>query len=149
MGALTLISTALSAAATIAATQSQAKAAEFTAEMAQQQADRERQTAARDAADHRRRNSRNLAASRARRAGSGVTAQGSPLLIDEATAAEIELGAQDILAGGAAAAYGDRQRAALSRAGARSARTGGFLRGGSTLLTGLGRGGYGSGGFRI
>src|SRR3546814_17643574 len=66
-----------------------------------------------------------LATSRARRAGSGVTSQGSPLLVDETTAAEIELGAQDILAGGAARAYGRQQEAALSRSRARSARAGG------------------------
>src|SRR3546814_952119 len=69
--------------------------------------------AARDADDYRRSNSRLLATSRARRAGSGVTSQGSPLLVDETTAAEIELGAQDILAGGAARAYGRQQEAAL------------------------------------
>src|SRR3546814_17669974 len=52
-------------------------------DMAQQQAERERQIAARDADDYRRSNSRLLATSRARRAGSGVTSQGSPLLVDE------------------------------------------------------------------
>src|SRR3546814_20758343 len=92
--------------------------------MAQQQAERERQIAARDADDYRRSNSRLLATSRARRAGSGVTSQGSPLLVDETTAAEIELGAQDILAGGAARAYGRQQEAALSRSRARSAQIG-------------------------
>src|SRR3546814_3042825 len=68
----------------------QANAAEFNADMAQQQAERERQIAARDADDYRRSNSRLLATSRARRAGSGVTSQGSPLLVDETTAAEID-----------------------------------------------------------
>src|SRR3546814_10494090 len=80
-----------------------------------------------------------LATSRARRAGSGVTSQGSPLLVDETTAAEIELGAQDILAGGAARAYGRQQEAALSRSRARSARAGGYLGAGATLLTGAGQ----------
>jgi len=136
MGALTLIGTALSAAAAISASGAQSNAAEFNAEMAQQQAERERQIAERDAEDLRRRSSRVLAASRARRAGSGLAAVGSPLLVDEATAAEIELGAQDLLAGGAVRAYGYRQQASLSRARAAGARTGGFLKAGGTLLTG-------------
>lgn len=142
MGAVTLIGAAVSAAGAIAAGQAEANAAEFNAEMAQQQAERERQIATRDAGDYRRRNSRLLATSRARRAGSGVTSQGSPLLVDEATAGEIELGVQDILAGGAATAYGYQQQAALSRARARSARIGGFLNAGSTLLTGAGNTDY-------
>lgn len=132
-----LAGAAVSAAGSIAAGQAQANAAEFNAEMAQQQAERERLIAEREVQDHRRRNSRLLAASRARRAGSGVTSQGSPLLVDEATAAEIELGAQDILTGGAARAYGYQQEAALSRARASSARTGAFFSAGSTLLTGV------------
>ena len=64
---------------------------------------------------------------------------GEPILavaaVDEATAAEIELGAQDILVGGATRAYGYRQDAALSRARASSIRTGAQLAAGSTLLT--------------
>lgn len=61
--------------------------------IAEQQADRERQAGIAESNDFRRRNSRLLATSRALRAGSGVSAAGSPLLVDEATAGEIELGA--------------------------------------------------------
>lgn len=136
MGALTLIGAAVSAVGAVAAGRAEANAAGFNATMAQQQAEREREIAVRDADDYRRRNSRLLAASRARRAGSGLTAQGSPLLVDETTAAEIELGVQDIFAGAAAGAYGHQQQAALSRARARSARSGSVLSAGSTLLTG-------------
>jgi secreted protein with Ig-like and vWFA domain len=130
-----LASAAISAAGSIAAGQAEANAAEYNAEMAQQQAERERQIADRDAVAYRRQNSRALATSRARRAGSGVTSRGSPLLVDEATAAEIELGAQNILSGGAANAYGYQQQAALSRSRSSNARTSGFLTAGSTLLT--------------
>ena len=144
MGALTLAGAALSAVAAISAGKAESNAAKFNAEMAQQQAERERQIADRDAADHRRRNSRVLAASRARRAGSGVTSQGSPLLVDEATAAEIELGAQDILVGGASRAFGFEQEAALSKSRAKSARTGSFLQAGSTLLTGASKTDFGN-----
>ncbi len=142
MGALTLIGGVLSAAAAISAGQAEANAAEFNADMAQQQAERERQIADREAKDYRRSQSRLLAASRARRAGSGVTSQGSPLLVDEATAAEIELGAQDILSSGANKAYGYQSEAALSRARASSARTGSYLKAGGTLLTAAGQTSY-------
>jgi len=144
MGALTLVGAALSAVAAISSGKAQSDANEFNAEMAQQQAERERQIAARDAADYRRRNSRVLAASRARRAGGGVATQGSPLLVDEATAAESELGAQDIFAGGAANAYGYRQQAALFRSRASGARAGSFLKAGGTLLTGASEADYGN-----
>ncbi|MGD1878324.1 MAG: hypothetical protein ACFB13_12605 [Kiloniellaceae bacterium] len=133
-----LAGAAISAAGSIAAGQAEANAAEYNADMAQQQAERERQIAERDAAAHRRQNSRVQAASRARRASSGVTSQGSPLLVDEATAAEIELGAQNILSGGAANAWGYKSQAALSRSRASNARTSGFLTAGSTLLTAAG-----------
>ncbi len=139
MGALTFAGAALGAIGSIAAGQAAANAAEFNAEVAQQQAERERQIALREAEDFRRQNSRVLAASRARRAGSGVTSQGSPLLVDESTAAEIELSAQNILVGGATRASRLGQQAALDKSQARSARIGGFLNAGSTLLTGAGR----------
>lgn len=133
-----LAGAAVSAVGSVSAGQAQANAAEFNATVAQQQAERERQIAQRDAADFRRRESRVLAASRARRAGSGVTSQGSPLLVDESTAAEIELGARNILVSGATNASRLEQQAALDRSNARSARAGGLLGAGSTLLTGVG-----------
>ena len=139
MGALTLIGGVLSAVAAISAGRAQANAAEFNADMAQQQAVRETQIADREAKDYRRQQSRLKATSRARRAGSGVTYQGSHLLVYEAMAAEIELGAQDILAGGAAKAYGYQQDAALSRARASSVRTSSYLNAGGTLLTTAGQ----------
>jgi len=133
-----LASAAVGTVSSIAAGQAQANAAEYSADVAQQQAERERLIAERESKDYRRRQSRLLATSKARRAASGVTHQASPPLVDEATAAEIELGAQDILSGGAATAYGYRQQAALSRSRGRSARTGSYLSAGSTLLTAAG-----------
>ncbi len=134
-----LAGAAVGAVSSVAAGQAQANAAAFNAEVAQQQAERERQIAEREAADFRRQQSRVLAASRARRAGAGVTFQGSPLLVNESTAAEIELSVQNILVGGETRASRLRQQAALERANASSARTGGILGAGSTLLTGIGR----------
>lgn len=68
--------------------------------LAEKEARQERQAAKIEADSFRRRQSRLLASSRALRAGSGVSAAGSPLLVDEATAAEIELGRLTLLAAG-------------------------------------------------
>jgi hypothetical protein len=147
MGALTLVGAALSAASAIAASRTEADAADFSAEVSQQQAERERQIAERDAAEHRRDGSRQLATARARWAGRGVTQQGSPLLAEQAAAGDIELGAQDMLADGAESAQALRQRAAMQRAQATAGRAAGYRRAGSTLLTSAGR--YGSGGITV
>lgn len=147
MGALTLVGAALSAASAIAASGAEAEASDFSAEASQQQAERERKIAARDAAEHRRHGSRQLATTRARRAGRGITLQGSPLLVDEAAAGEVELGARKLLAEGAETAQALRQRAALQRAQAAARRAAGYRRAGTTLLTTASR--YGSGGITI
>lgn len=91
--ALIIVAAVVAAAATKRAADQKAKTIEREEKIARQQAKRERQAGIAEANDFRRRNSRVLATSRALRAGSGVTAAGSPLLVDEATAGEIELGA--------------------------------------------------------
>lgn len=149
MGALTLVSAALSAAGAVAAARAESGAAGFRAEMAQRQAERERQIAARDAAGRRRDGSRDRAAERARLAGRGVSGEGTPLLLEAARAAEAELEAQEILDDGANRGVMREQQAELARARARNARRVGALRAGSTLLTGLGQPVFGSGGLRI
>lgn len=147
MGALTLIGAALSAADAVASSRAEAQTAEFNAEAAQQQAARERDIAARDAAAERRRGSRELAAVRARRAGRGVTLQGSPLLTEEVLAGDVELAALEAVAEGEGRAQTLNQRAALERARASARRAAGLRRAGSTLLTTAS--GYGSGGITI
>ena len=149
MGALTLVTAALGAAGSLAAAQAERRSADFASEVAQQQALREKEIAARDAAAHRRTGSRALAAARARRAGSGVTAAGSPLLVEAGLTEEIEAGAQEILAGGQTRAGAAEQRAELARHDARNSRRGAVLSSGRTLLTGLGRTSYGGSGIVI
>ena len=121
----------------------QGKAAEaagkFNAEVARQQAEQERLIAERDARRFRQEQSRLLARSRALRAGQGVTGEGTPLLVDEATAGEIELGALTIRHGGLVRATRLEQQAQLDKFRGRSARQAGFIRAGSTLLTGASR----------
>ena len=149
MGALTLVTAVLGAAEAAAAARAESQTASFDAAMAQRQAEREQQIAARDAADHRRAGSRRRAALRARRAARGVTAEGSPLLAEEAAAAEIELGARNLLNQGAERAFQYRRQAALARARAGEARRRGVLRSGRTLLTGLGSAAYGGSGLVV
>lgn len=91
--ALIIVAAVVAAAAAKRSADQKAKTIKREEKIAKQQAERERQAGIAEANDFRRRNSRLLASSRALRAGSGVSAFGSPLLVDEATAGEFELGA--------------------------------------------------------
>ena len=105
-----------------------------------QQATSEREQAAGREEDFRRNQSRMMASRRAALGASGVDpATGSPLLVSEDIAGEVELQAQRIRAGGEVRATRLEQQAQLSRLQGRQEQTGGFLRGGSLLLSGAGR----------
>ncbi|MDJ0951688.1 MAG: hypothetical protein QNJ94_22485 [Alphaproteobacteria bacterium] len=134
--AAALASAGLGAASAIARGREAQAAADFNAQRAEQEAARERRDARREAEDFRRRQNRTLASSRATRAGAGVAADGTPLLVDEATAAEIELGARTLLTGGNRRANRRQEDAALSRFRGRTARSAGDVRAARTLLTG-------------
>ncbi|NIA72380.1 hypothetical protein HBA54_27710 [Pelagibius litoralis] len=136
--ALAVVGTLAGVAGAVSGASADAGAAEFNEEQARIDAVQERDIAEQEAKDFRRRNSRILAASRARRAGSGVTSQGTPLLTDEATAAEIEFEAQNIIAGGANRSRALESEAAQQKAKARSSHSAGFIGAGTTLLTGAG-----------
>lgn len=71
------------------------------ARAARDQAQREQEIAADEENDFRRRQRRLLATRRAGTAASGLSLAGTPLLIDDATLAEIELNAERIRRGGA------------------------------------------------
>ena len=119
------------------AAQSQAN---LQASILQQQAESDRQKAAADEADFRKRQSRVLAARRAALGASGVEpASGSPLLVSEDFAAETELGALRVRAGGELRATRAEQQAVLQRFKGRQARSAGFARGGSLLVSGAGK----------
>ncbi len=103
----------------------------------QQQADATRNQSAADERDFRANQSRVLAARRAALGASGVSqASGSPLLVAEDFASEAELQALRIRGGGEIRATRAEQQAQLQRFQGRQARTSGFLRGGSLLLSG-------------
>lgn len=110
----------------------------FEANVSQQQATREREIAASEEQDFRRRQSAVLAERRAALGGSGIqTTTGSPLLSSEDFAAEVELQARRIRAGGQIRATRLEQQASLLRARGRTARTQGLFRAGSSLLSGF------------
>lgn len=116
------------------------KQAEFQSTVQRQQAERERQIAAAQEEDFRRRQSRLMAARRAAGGASGVqTGTGSPLLASEDFAAETELQALRIRAGGETQATRLEQQAALTRSRGRSARTAGLIGAGTSLLSGATR----------
>lgn len=112
-----------------------AAAADFNARIAAQQADAERDAAAAEARDYRRSESGKRAASRTARLASGVTMSGSSLLVDEAMVREAALGSARIVHGGAVRGHRLDQESALYRMNARNARTAGYLKAGSSLLS--------------
>lgn len=106
----------------------------------EQQATRDRQQAAVDEADFRARQSRALASRRAGLGASGVDpSTGSPLLVSEDFAGEVELSALRIRGGGEVRATRAEQQATLQRFQGRAARRAGFVRGGALLITGAGK----------
>ncbi len=114
--------------------------AQFQSDVAKQQADRELLNARQAEEDFRRNQKRLLASREAGLGGSGVeSSSGSPLLASEDFASEVELQALRLRSGGELKATRLQQQASLFRARGQAARTAGFLRGGSLLLTGTGQ----------
>jgi len=114
--------------------------ADFQAGILRQRAARDRLQAASDEEDFRRKQSRAFAARRAALGASGVEpSEGSPLLVSEDFAGEAELQALRIRTGGEVTSTRLEQKAALERFTGRAARTAGFIRGGSLLVTGAGK----------
>lgn len=140
--AIMIASAAASAVQAVGAIQSgqaQSKQAAYQAQVYQQQAAREREVAASQEEDYRRQQSRLMAARRAALGASGIEAStGSPLLVSQDFAGEAELQALRIRNAGDVSATRLEQQAGLTRAEGASARTAGFMRAGSSLLSGFG-----------
>lgn len=135
----TVGSSLIGAIGVIASGQAAKKQADFQATVMRQQAERERQEAAAQEEDFRREQSRLMARRRAVGGAAGVDiGSGSPLLVSEDFASEVELQAQRIRSGGALRATRLEQSARLEGMRGRSARTAGLARGGASLLHGLG-----------
>lgn len=110
----------------------------YQAAIMQQQAERERKQAEADATELRSRNQRLMARQRTLYSASGVTREGTPLLVEEDTAAEAELEALKVLSGGQVRATRLEQQAGLERFSGRLAKQQGYARGGALLLSGVG-----------
>ena len=131
---------AVSAVGTIQQGQAAKQQGKLQAQVLTQQATSERAQAAGREEDFRRTQSRVAAARRAALGGSGVDpSTGSPLLVSEDFAGEVELQAQRIRAGGEVRGTRLEQQANLQRLAGSQAQTAGFLRSGSLLLSGAGR----------
>lgn len=136
-GYIAIAAAVLGAASSVQQGQAAKKQAKFTAATMQQQAERERQIAASNERDFRRQQSRQMAIRRATLGASGVdSSAGSPLLATEDFAAETELQALKIKAGGETNATRLEQSAQLQRMKGKAASTGGYLRAGSLLVGG-------------
>jgi len=130
---------ALSAASAIQQGQIASKQANAQAALMQQQADRVIEIGKQDEEDYRRKASREMASRRAILGGSGVEiGSGSPLLVSEDMAGEIELQARRLRAGAGAEATNLRNQAALTRWGGQAEKRSSFVRAGASLLGGIG-----------
>jgi len=137
---IALASAGLSALGAISQGRAANKQAEFQAKVQEQQAQRNRDIAEVEEKDFRRSQSQLLAQRRAALGASGVEqGTGTPLLAAEDFAGETELQARRIRAGGNVGASRLEQQAGLTRAAGRSSQQRGLFRGGSSLLSGIGR----------
>src|SRR3990167_4140496 len=134
---LALMAAAAAAAGAIQAGQATKAQSKFQAAVNEQQAARERLVSAGEEQDFRRRQSALLAERRAALGKSGIDiGKGTSLLAASDFAAETELQAQRIRAGGETQASRLEQQAVLTRAGGRAAQQQGYFRAGSPLLSG-------------
>jgi len=134
---LALIAAAAAAAGSIQQGQAIKAQSKFQAAVNEQQAARERLVSAGEEQDFRRQQSALLAERRAALGKSGIDiGKGTSLLAASGFAAETELQAQRIRAGGETQASRLEQQAVLTRAGGRAAQQQGLFRAGSSLLSG-------------
>lgn len=112
---------------------------DFQAGILRQQRDSEIAAAADREEDFRRQQARQMASRRALMGATGVEAtEGSPLLVSEDLAGEVELQALRLRHGGQVVSDRLEQQARLQQFAGRSAQREGFMRGGALLLSGAG-----------
>jgi hypothetical protein len=128
--------------------QSAKEAADYNAAVSRQRAATERDAAAAEMSDFFRKESRSRASGIAARGGSGVTMEGSPLMVDEATVREIALGASRIRHGGEVRGTRLEQEANLDEMRGKHAKDASYLAAGKSMLTAGGKM-YGGGGFSV
>ena len=128
--------------------QAQKKWGSYSAAVAERDAETARMNAEYEAGVHRKETQRLLGRQRALYGKSGVTFEGSPLLMMAETAAEGELDALMIKREGELRAQGYHSEATLSRMRGRAAQSAGYYGAGSTLLTGAGQTAYQYGAYK-
>ena len=126
----------------------QQKWGSYNAAVAERDAETARLNAEYEAGVQRKETQKLLGRQRALYGKSGVTLEGSPLLLMAETAAEGELDALMIERGGKMRAQGYRSEATLSRMKGSAAKRAGYYGAGSTLLTGAGQAAYQYGAYR-
>lgn len=115
------------------------KASDYNAAVDEQRAAEEKDQAAAATQDYIRKGSDTLEAGKAMRGATGVTSEGSPLMVDENTVRQIALGAARTLQGGDLRASRLKDDATLQRMRGADAVTGSYLDAGGSLLTSVGK----------
>lgn len=111
------------------------KASEYNAAVDEQRAAEEKDAANAATQDYIRKGSDTVESGKALRGVTGVTSEGSPLLVDEATVRDVALGAARTLHGGELRANRLKDDATLQKMKGDAAVTGSYLDAGSSLLT--------------
>jgi hypothetical protein len=137
----------LSAAGSIKKGQAAQQAAEYNAAVDAQRAAEERDQANAATQDYIRKGSDTVESARALRGATGVTSEGSPLLVDENTVRQVALGAARTLHGGELRASRLEDDAKLQKMKGENAVIGSYLDAGGSLLTTAGKFGKGGTGF--
>lgn len=134
--AIVAVGAAVAAAGSIMQSQQAAKVEEYQAEVAENQAQMAKDMAAIEARRARIKGEIVKGQARAKFAKSGTTFEGSPLLVMEELAAQLEHDVQIIKYGGRVRAIGYQAEAGLYNMRARMTREAGYWAAGSSLLTG-------------
>jgi len=130
---------AMSAAGAIQKGKAAEEAANYNAAVDAQRAAEEKDAAGAATQDYIRKGSDTLESGRAARGVTGVTSEGSPLLVDENTVRQVALGAARTLQGGELRANRLQDDAKLQKMKGDAAVTGSYLDAGSSLLTSAGK----------
>jgi hypothetical protein len=129
----------LSAAGSIKKGEAAQQAASYNAAVDQQRAAEEQDQAAASTQDYIRKGSDTVESAVASQGASGVTGEGSPLMVDENTVRQVALGAARTLQGGDLRASRLKDDATLQKMKGDAAVTGSYLDAGGSLLTSVGK----------
>jgi len=144
--AASVVGTAISAFSSIQAGRQQKAASRYNAKMQMIQAERERSAKLLEERRHRQQSTRLLARQRSLYLKAGVALEGTPLEVIGQTAAESEIDAMIIRATGKGRYLDRLTMAGMLKKMGKEYETAGYLRAGSTLLTGVGQTMIGYGG---